>query len=264
MFALKKLIGTWLMPLPLLLTFIAVAAILYFLTRFRRTGLGLAALSFTLLVLLSCEPVATRLAATLESQYPGYQQQPVQYIHVLGNGHTTVDSLPITSQLLPASLTRSSEGIRIYRLNPGAKLIFSGYSGGDENSNARMNARFAMAMGVPENDIILLEHPKDTIEEAMALRQVVDNDVLAIDQSAPERLALVTSATHMPRAMQIFWQAGFTPVPAPTGHVGKQASGEKPVYKYLPKAQYLAISERVCHEWLGLAWLALTTTDQSL
>ncbi len=256
MFALKKLIGTWLMPLPLLLTFITIAAILYFLTRFKRTGLGLAAVSFTLLVLLSTNPVATRLAASLESQYTSYQQQPVQYIHVLGNGHTTVDSLPITSQLLPTSLIRASEGIRIYRLNPGAKLIFSGYAGGDENSNARMNARFAMAMGVPEQDIILLEQPKDTIEEALALRQLIDSKMLE-----PKSLALVTSATHMPRAMQIFRQAGFTPVPAPTGHIGKQNSGRMPIHDYLPQAKYLAVSERVCHEWLGLAWLALRKAD---
>lgn len=256
MFALKKLIGTWLMPLPLLLTFLTIAAILYFLTRFKRTGVGLAALSFTLLVLLSSEPVTVRLAATLESQYPSYQQQPVKYIHVLGNGHTTVDSLPITSQLLPASLIRSSEGIRIYRLNPGAKLIFSGYSGGDKNSNAKMNARFAMTMGVPEQDIILLEQPKDTVEEAMELRQLIDNGEIK-----PGPLALVTSATHMPRAMQIFQRAGFSPVPAPTGHVGKPANGQMPIHHYLPQAQYLAISEKVCHEWLGLAWLALTTAD---
>lgn len=256
MFALKKLIGSWLMPLPLLLTFIAIAAILYFLTRFKRTGLGLAALSFTLLVLLSSEPMAVRLAATLESQYPSYQQQPVEYIHVLGNGHTTVENLPITSQLLPTSLIRSSEGIRLYRLNPGAKLIFSGFSGGDANSNARMNARFAIAMGVPEQDIILLEQPRDTIEEAMGLRQLISEGEIP-----PGRLALVTSATHMPRAMQIFRRAGFAPVPAPTGHMGKTSGDLRPIHHYLPRAQYLAISEKVCHEWLGLAWLTLTTED---
>ncbi len=256
MFALKKLIGSWLMPLPLLLTFLIIAAILYFLTRFRRTGLGLAALSFTLLVLLSSEPVAVRLAATLESQYPSYQQQPVKYIHVLGNGHTTVDNLPITSQLVPTSLVRSSEGIRLYRLNPGAKLIFSGFSGGDENSNAKMNARFAMAMGVPEQDIILLEQPRDTIEEAMGLRQLISEGRI---QLGP--FALVTSATHMPRAMQIFKQQGFTPIAAPTGHVGKESSVQRPIHHYLPRAQYLAINEKVFHEWLGLAWLRLTTAD---
>ena len=136
MFALKKIIGTWLMPLPLLLTFFILAALLYKLTRYKRSAQVLFCSSFITLLLLSLDPVASRLAATLESQYPSYQQQSVDYIHVLGNGHTTVDSLPITSLLTPAALARTTEGVRIYKLNPTATLIFSGYNGGDINSNA--------------------------------------------------------------------------------------------------------------------------------
>ena len=126
------------MPLPFLLTLFILAALLYKLTRYKRSGQILFCSSFITLLLLSLDPVATRLAATLESQYPSYQHQTVDYIHVLGNGHTTVDSLPITSQLTPTALARTTEGVRIYKLNPTAKLIFSGYSDGEINSNAMM------------------------------------------------------------------------------------------------------------------------------
>ena len=247
MFALKKIIGTWLMPLPLLLTVFILAALLYKFTRFERTAQILLFSSFITLLLLSLDPVATRLAATLESQYPSYQQQSVDYIHVLGNGHTTVDSLPITSQLTPAALARTTEGVRIYKLNPTAKLIFSGYSGGDINSNAKMNARLAVALGVPESAIILLENPKDTIEEAIENKKITKN----------KSLVLVTSATHMPRAMKIFQQQGLFPIPAPTAHVSKSTNDTQPLHHYFPRAKYLAISSMVVHEWLGLAWLSL-------
>jgi len=247
MFALKKIIGTWLMPLPLLLTVFLLAALIYKLTRYKRSAQILFCGSFITLLLLSLDPVATRLAATLESQYPSYQQQSVDYIHVLGNGHTTVDSLPITSQLTPAALARTTEGVRIYKLNPTAKLIFSGYSGGDINSNAKMNARLAMALGVPESAIILFEQPKDTIEEAIDNKKVTQG----------KRLALVTSATHMPRAMKIFQQQGLSPIPAPTAHVSKATTGVQPLHYYFPRANHLAVSEKAFHEWLGLAWLSL-------
>ena len=247
MFALKKIIGTWLMPLPFLLTVFILAALLYKFTRFERTAQILLFSSFITLLLLSLAPVATRLAATLESQHPSYQQQSVDYIHVLGSGHTTVDGLPITSQLTPAALTRTTEGVRIYKLNPTAKLIFSGYSGGDINSNAKMNARLAMALGVPKSAILLLEQPKDTIEEAIDNKKITQG----------KQLVLVTSATHMPRAMKIFQQQGLFPIPAPTAHVSKPVNGTPPLHYYFPRARYLAISSMVVHEWLGLAWLSL-------
>ncbi|WP_017222084.1 envelope biogenesis factor ElyC [Moritella dasanensis] len=247
MFALKKIIGTWLMPLPLLLTIFILAALLYKFTRFERTAQIFIFSSFITLLLLSLAPVATRLAALLESQYPSYQNQSVDYIHVLGNGHTTVDSLPITSQLTPAALARTTEGVRIYKLNPTAKLIFSGYASGDINSNAKMNARLAIALGVPKSAILLLESPRDTIEEAIENKKITKN----------KTLVLVTSATHMPRSMKIFQQQGLTPIPAPTAHVSKTTNEIQPIQNYFPRAKNLAISSMVIHEWLGLAWLSL-------
>lgn len=247
MFALKKIIGTWLMPLPFLLSVIILAAILYRCSRFKRLSIFLLSGSFITLTLLSLDPVSTRLAAMLESQHPSYQGQPIEFIHVLGNGHTTVDSLPITSQLTPAALARTVEGVRIYRLNPNAKLIFSGYSGGDKNSNAKMNARMAIALGVPASAIILLESPQDTIEEAIASQKI----------SNGRPFALVTSATHMVRAMKIFQRQGLKPISAPTAHISKQKSGSMPIHQYFPRAHNLEVSEKVFHEWLGLAWLAL-------
>lgn len=247
MFFIKKIMGAWLMPLPLLLTFIVFSVLLYRFSRFKRSGVILASCSFITILLLSLDPVSARLAATLESQYPSYAHQKVDFIHVLGNGHTSVDDLPITSQLTPAALTRTVEGVRIFKLNPTAKLIFSGYSGGDKHSNARMNANMAIALGVPKDAIILLEEPRDTIEEAVESKAIVGE----------KSLALVTSATHMPRAMKIFSQQGLTPYPAPTAHVSKISNGSMPLYHYFPRAQHLAVTERVAHEWLGLAWLSL-------
>ncbi len=90
----------------------------------------------------------------------------IDYVMVLGNGHVVDDEIPPTSQLSRAALMRLTEGIRILRMYPGAKLILSGYDGGSEISHARMMANVALALGVAKSDIILLEDAKDTWEEA--------------------------------------------------------------------------------------------------
>lgn len=92
---------------------------------------------------------------------------------------------------------RLTEGIRISRMYPGSKLILSGYAGGSEVSHARMMARVALALGVPKSDIILLETAKDTWEEARQAAAFVQQ----------KRMVLVTSASHMKRAMREFESA---------------------------------------------------------
>ena len=247
MFAAKKIIGSWLMPLPFLMTLMIIAIIGYRYSRFRRSAGLIFCCCFITLCLLSLNPVASRLAATLEYQYPSYQAQPTDFIHVLGNGHSSNSQLPITGQLTSASLARTVEGVRIFMLNPTAKLIFSGYGPGDVNSNAWMNSRLAIALGVPESAIILLPKARNTVEEAIDSKEIINDG----------KLVLVTSASHMPRAMRIFQQQGLSPISAPTAHISKIQQGPQPLTYYFPRAQHLAVSERAAHEWLGMAWLLL-------
>lgn len=138
---------------------------------------------------------------------------------------------------------RLSEGIRILRMYPGSKLILSGYSGGTEISQARMMAQVALALGVAKPDIILLETAQDTWEEAHQAAGFVGN----------KKLVLVTSASHMNRALGEFNEAGLEPVPAPTNYLA-HSNIEQAWVKYTPQAQYLEQTERYWHETLGTWW----------
>lgn len=64
-------------------------------------------------------------------------------------------------------------------------------------STAEVGARVAQSLGVPHEQIITPDLPKDTEEEAAAVKQAIGD--------AP--FLLVTSASHLPRAM-IFFSAG--------------------------------------------------------
>jgi len=246
LFMLKKFLGGLVMPLPLVLLLLVWAVLMLLRKKTRWAGGLFALMATTLLFVASYAPIANTLIAPLEQQYPAYQvtAEPADYVAVLGHSHASTDSQPITSQLSATGVVRVTEGIRIYRLNPGSKLIFSGDKFDDPFSYAEKCKQLAIALGVPAEDILLVEGVKDTSEEALALAT----------SYADSRLVLVTSAAHMPRAMMLCAKVGLQPIPAPTNYQAK------PVQKKLlfPTARTLAKTHYWAHEKLGQLWTRLT------
>ncbi|WP_105977435.1 envelope biogenesis factor ElyC [Vibrio sp. V01_P9A10T6] len=245
MFELKKVVSSLLMPLPAMLILGFVGLMLIMFTVRRKTGCMFVLFSLVGIFLISFQPFATRMLMPLERQYSAFLpvDGTIDYVMVLGSGHVVDDQIPPTSELSRTALVRLNEGIRVMRMYPGSKLILSGYSGGSEFSHARMLAVVALALGVSKSDIILLETAKDTWEEARQAAAFVQQ----------RRLVLVTSASHMERALKEFNSAGIDPIPAPTNFLA-QTNIEQPWEKYAPRARYLEQTERYWYETLGLLW----------
>src|SRR6185295_8006366 len=101
--------------------------------------------------------VADALLLPVERVFPIYARgntPPVKYVVVLGGGHNWDPSLPVSSQLSDQSVKRLIEGIRIFRENPGSKLVLSGGSWPDSVPNARLLADLAQQLGVASDDIL--------------------------------------------------------------------------------------------------------------
>ncbi|MGA7587130.1 MAG: envelope biogenesis factor ElyC [Rouxiella badensis] len=251
-FALKKFVGGLMMPLPLLLLMMAVALCLLWFSRRQKTGKVIFLVSWLLLALLSLQPVADRLLRPLENTFPTYRGQgPIDYVVVLGGGYTYNPAWAPSSNLISNSLPRVTEGIRIYLMNPGAKLIFTGAATPTNPvSSAATAAKVAESLGVPAKDIITLDQPRDTRQEAQQVAQQIGH----------QPFALVTSANHLPRAMVFFQQQGLAPIPAPAN----QLAIDSPLNlweKVLPQSLYLSHSERAWYETLGRLWQKLTGND---
>lgn len=244
-FLLKKFISFFVEPFGIVITLFFVG--LYFLYQKREGRAKLFLLSsFLLLLLFSYPPFANFLVTPLENKYAKYEykdlnsSQNIKYIHVLGNGHTTDISQPISSQLSDGGTKRVLEGVIIYKNMLNAKLIFTGYKGKTDISNAKMNARLALALGVKKKDMIINGAPVDTKEEALFTKTVVGE----------KPFLLVTSATHMPRAMLLFESLGMHPIAAPTNFHKEKFVG----YLRAPKPIYLHVSSVAIHEYIGLFW----------
>jgi len=241
-FLLKKAVGELSGPLSIGLFVAAGGLVALYSGRLRNAKL-LLSFAFAWIALVSYEPVSDLLLKPLERRFPALISTPqeVGYILVLGSGHKSDAALPITSLASATALVRLSEGIRHYRMHPGSRLVVSGYRGlYDSASHASVQKRLAVSLGVDENDIIMFEEPKDTMEEAEAMKKLVGE--------AP--FILVTSASHMPRAFGIFRSQGLAPIAAPTDHQARAQSR----WLHMPDGEGLRDSDRAFHEYLGLFW----------
>jgi len=241
MFFLKKLISSFFTPFGIFFILTAISLFFWF-KKSHKSATATAIFAFLWISLLSYYPLSSKLLSPLEQSYAAMETPPVsvRYIHVLGSGHVSNPKFPLSSQLEINSLVRVIEGIRLHKLSKQCKLIFSGSAGRDPISEARINGKMAIAMGVKPSDIILLETPRDTYEEAVADKTITGN----------ETVILVTSASHMPRAKALFEKAGVSVIPAPTDFEVKN----RETYWKFPSAEGLNCSEKAFHEYFGLIW----------
>ncbi|UCN01394.1 YdcF family protein [Sulfurimonas sp. SWIR-19] len=242
-FFLKKFVTFFVEPLGLIATLLAIGLYLLHVKRVRFSKVFFSGGLF-LFLFFSYPPFANFLVENLENQYPKFDyKQQVKYIHVLGNGHNTDPSQPLSSQISSAGTKRVLEGILIHKKMPDSKLIFTGYEGDTNTTNAVMNAKLVHALGVAYKDMIINGKPADTKEEALFTKTLV----------ADKPFVLVTSATHMPRAMLLFRSLGMHPIAAPTNYYKSEFRG----YLQAPKPLYFYISSVAVHEYIGILWVKI-------
>ena len=250
MFLLKKITAPLFSPLCLCIELLLLGLFLLWFTRKQRAGKIIVSLGVILLCLLSYGAVSNSLLRPLEYKYPPLVHleavHDIKWIVVLGGGHISDPGIPCTSQLSDASIARLVEGVRLYKMLPGSKLILSGGSAFDPVPDAEILQDCALAIGVRKKDLVLESVSKDTKDEARLIEKIVGDD----------SFVLVTSASHMPRAMALFKRRGMHPIPAPTEYLAKARQKISPAM-FFPSADGLQKAERAFHEYLGLAWAKL-------
>ena len=93
-------------------------------------------------------------------------------------------------------------------------------------------------------DIVLETKATDTKDHPIYVKEIIGKD----------RFILVTSASHMPRAMGLFRKHGMEPIPAPTDYMVKEREGGLSPGMFFPSAGSLEKAERAIHEYLGMMW----------
>jgi uncharacterized SAM-binding protein YcdF (DUF218 family) len=256
-FWLKKLVSPFLMPLPLCLALLALGCLLARSSRGARAGRRLILAAVFLLFLFSNRFVSTQLLRPLEGRYPAVPEiasgaaapdsiKACKFVVVLGSGHSDMPGISATGELSTAGLARIVEAVRILRAVPDARLIVSGPGEPGRPSHAAVLAAAAGSLGIDPARITLIEEARDTEDESFAVARLVGG----------ARIALVTSAWHMPRAAHLFRKAGVDFVPCPGDFVSRRDINLG-WNDFCWDSSSIERSTLAVHEWIGLFWLWL-------
>jgi uncharacterized SAM-binding protein YcdF (DUF218 family) len=240
MFILKKLVSRLIFPLSLVIELLLLGLFI----KKRRTKFILAGVA--ILYLFSFSPFGYIILRPLESQYAPISStnlnKEVQWIVVLGGGSKEDKALTPEERLSDTSLRRLLEGVRLSRLLPRSRLVLSGGNYQGISPDALIMQQVALDQGVAQDRIILETTSLDTADQANFLR----------DRLGQTPFYLVTSASHMTRAMRMFIRSGTQPIAAPTDFRAVWAPFH--VIDFFPQAGTLANTEKAFNEYLGLLW----------
>jgi len=244
---LTKALALLLSPPALLILLAASGTLLYG----RRLGRILTWSSLVLLYLLSTEPVSDALLRPLESEVPPLRTEAItgknQAIVLLGSGvyehspeYEGRDSLP------PVALMRTTYAASLAR---SSRLPVYTVGGNPLHPQSRPEGvimhDWLVRLGVSSGKINVESHANTTCESADRLAPM-----LAADQI--HGIVLVTSAVHMPRAINCFSRLGLEVIPAPCAYLGDRSPYN--LLSYLPRAHVLADSADALWEYMGILW----------
>ncbi len=202
---------------------------------------------------LSLPPVARTLARTLESQHPAPARidpppaaPTFDAVVVLAGGVGRRGGLRPEDALKPASLERLLCGRSLMAQGLAPVLVLSGGNAdpfADHTPESEIMARSLRTIGPSSGTVEVETNSRTTFENAVETKKLL---------GARLRIALVTSALHMPRAMALFKRQGFDATAFPCGYLaGPPESG---IREFLPEIKNLEDSTRAINEWVGL-WL---------
>ncbi len=258
MFLIVKLAESTLLPSNLIVE-IALLGLIALILRWRRTGVAFLASSSVLLALAGWSPFGPFALMTLENRFPQTRlTQPPAGIIMLGgavNVHITADR---GQPALNEAAERITATAVLARQYPGARILLSGGANDGVHSTATESSvakDVVVGMGIKPERIETEEQSRTTYENAV-------RSLAIAKPQGTDRWLLVTSASHMPRAVASFRAVGFPVVPFPVDY---RTRGQRDLFRPTESiAVGLSDLDLAVHEWLGLVGYRLLGRTREL
>ena len=162
-------------------------------------------------------------------------------VSILGHGLATVD-LPHRFRDNNCLRYRFSEGAYVLHHVPDSRLLVS-MSGGASLADKHVAVlELAATYGIPTNRVDFYGNARDTVEEARETLRFAGTN----------RVILVTSASHMPRSVDIFKKNGCDVIPAPCEYLFFGPNARFRWYDWHFGVRNFDRADRLMHESFGL------------
>lgn len=246
MYVLYKLAQVPLRPEMWLLAGILLALALS-LRRRERAGRAILIGTAVLFYALATRPMRDLLVRPLESRYPPVNAanlEPHDAIIVLGGG---VYREPVSGEPTVVGTTthhRLTRGLLLHRAGVAPRVVLAGGVAdphGHKPAESEAMYRLAVALGIPEEVLARDLRSRTTTGNAREVRKLLPD---------AQRIVLVTSALHLPRATRRFRAEGFDVTPAPADYLAPP--GPWTPDDFLPGSQRLTHCGQAVHEWVGM------------
>ena len=246
MLALGK-IFLWLSePANILLALLVIGAVLLWLP-WRRAGRRVITATVLVMCLIGALPIGHLLMTVLENRFPTVHsvEQPIDGIIVLGGAFNALITEQRGQLAIGDPSERLTEFVALGRLFPAAKMVFSGGTGSlfrPDLKEAVLAHRFFTDMGFDAARVIYESESRSTFENAAFSYDLVK-------PAKGERWLLVTSASHMPRAVGCFRKVGWEVIAYPVDY---HTTGNVRLDWYFDFGVGIGVLNGAAYEWLGL------------
>jgi len=256
-FTLSKILVPLESPSDLLLLILFLGVICTWFSSCRRLGIMLVSGATIALVLTVLLPVSGWLSMPLEDRFPrpGALPRHVDGIIVLGGAVVPTITQRRGLPSLNSDAERMTEFVRVAKLYPDARLVFSGGSGllgtgPDQISEADVARLFFTQQGLDPARVTFESRSRNTYENVLFGKAMVN-------PKKEQTWLLISSALGVPRTMGIFRKLGWPVMAVPVAY-----KSDSPHSYYL--GDNLREIDRAVHEWLGLLVYRMTGKTDAL
>ena len=253
LFVLSKILWRLVEPDLFLVTAVAVGLAPGMTRHWARAGMRIAATATLILLAIAFLPTDRWLLEPLEDRFPPVRDMPAHVDGIIALGGAIDPERTATHGIpsLNGEAERLTTFVQLAHLYPSAKLVFTSGSASifaDHPKEADAAKQLFADLGMDTTKIIFERESRNTYENATLSKPLAD-------PKPGEIWLLVTSASHMPRAVGIFRRAGWPVLAWPIAYKAGRV--------YDPSlTNHLMDLERAMHEWLGLvAYRLLNRTD---